>query len=120
MKSLIIVIFSILLMTNISAGEFTGAGKQINEVLKAHNMSAKQLKAQGMKIVRGEVTGAGLTVNLQDVFAIVTKTDLIKMSEVDHIEFVHPSEAKAMKDVKRLDSATKKVNKKDILAVIVD
>lgn len=120
MKSLILLIFSILLIQNISAGEFTGAGKQINQVLRAHNLTPKQIKAQGMKIVKGEVTGAGKAVNLQDVYAVVTKTDLIKMTDVDHIEFIHPSEAKAMKDVKRLESAAKKVKKKDILAVIVD
>ena len=73
-----------------------------------------------MKIVKGEVTGAGLTVNLQDVFAVVTKEEMIKMSEIDHIEFIHPSDAKSLKDVKRLESRSRKIKNSDILALIVD
>lgn len=111
MKSLAIVISLMMTLGMTQAGEITGAGRAA-EVLAAHNMSVQQLKQQGLKVLLGEVTGAGKSINLDRINAVVTKNKVFKMNQATHVEFKHPSAAKALRDVQHLEfnAARVKVN----------
>jgi hypothetical protein len=119
MKKLILIctLFSTLNISLI-AGEFTGAGAVVESVLKRNNLSMAGLRRDGFKVLLGEVTGAGKAVPLDALKFIVTKKDLMPMSEVTHINFKSPSAAKNLSDIKALEFNLKRVSAGNIKAVI--
>ncbi len=107
----VIVICSLLSLFNISlcAGEFTGAGAVVENVLRRNNLSINGLKREGFKVLLGEVTGAGRAVPVDAVEYIVTKKEVMPMSDVTHINFKNPSAAKHLSDIKAFDFDQKRV-----------
>jgi hypothetical protein len=116
----ILMIFALLFSAACFSGEVTGVGKQALRVLKKNQMTVTQLKNQGLKILDGEVTGAGSRINLDRIQMLVTKNSLLKMKEISHIQFMNPSEAKSLKDVEHLEFDQKKVKPQVVLAIIYE
>lgn len=116
----ILLIFTFLFSAACFSGEVTGIGKQALQVLKKNQVTIAHLRNQGLKILEGEVTGAGSMVNLDRIQMLVTNNSLLKMKEISHIQFLNPSEAKALKDVEHLEFDRKKIKPQLILAVIYE
>lgn len=102
------------------AGEFTGAGASVNAVLKQYQMSLQSLKAQGHKVLIGEVTGAGKFVSLDKVKYLVTKKRVHDLHFSTHVEFVYPSAAKTLGEVEFFEFNRKVVRPSQIKALILD
>ena len=120
MKAISIILSLMMTIGMTQAGEVTGAGKVAAEVLAAHNMSVQQLKAQGLKVLLGEVTGAGKSINLDRINAVVTKNKVFKMNHASHIEFKHPSAAKALQDVKHLEFNAARVRVNQLNGIVYE
>ncbi|MBT3584119.1 MAG: hypothetical protein HN509_04375 [Halobacteriovoraceae bacterium] len=102
MKNLIVLLFlSILLIASSqgTAGEVTGGGKSVRQILNENNLDIDQLKKSGFKVLMGENTGAGKTLDLSRISMILSNKKLYTMDDVTHIEFKHPSKAKTLSDV---------------------
>jgi len=102
------------------AGEVTGAGQRVKEVLRAHNTSIESLQSNGLRVLLGEVTGAGSAVNILDVKMFIAKKRLIKMNKVLHIDFRVGTPAKTILDIKSIDLGEFLVSTKDVDAWIID
>lgn len=100
------------------AGEFTGVGKQALRVLEKHDLKVKRLKEQGMKVLLGEVTGVGKKVDLSRIKFLVSKKDLYKMKDLSHVEYLYPSEAKSLKDVKLLEFDVKTLSPSQVAGMV--
>lgn len=101
------------------SGEVTGAGQALR-VLSQNQMSVESLKNQGLKVLLGEVTGAGKTLNLDRIQMLVSDKKVFPMNEVSHIEYVHPSQAKALRDVKHLEFNNQTLKVQQIKGVIYE
>ena len=119
MKSLLVFVLSFLTIS-LSAGEVTGAGAAVNAVLKRHQLSLQTLRNSGHKVILGEVTGAGKKVDLDRIKFIVTKKELHNLNNTTHIQFKFPSEAKKVEDVKFFEFDRKKINPKQVKALILN
>lgn len=113
-------IFAFLFCSISFAGEITGVGKQALRALQNNRITAAMLKQQGLKVLDGEVTGAGSRINLDRIQMLVTNKELFKMNKLSHIEYLNPSEAKALKDVSHLEFDTKTLNPNQIKAIIYE
>jgi len=125
MKSFILLILFILIalsgVFNTSvAGEVTGAGQRVKEVLRANNTSIENLQSSGLRVLLGEVTGAGRAVNVLDVKMFIAKKRLLKMDNVLHIDFREGTPAKTILDIKSIDLGEISVLTKDVDAWIID
>lgn len=108
MKTIATILSLFVFLGSTHAGEVTGAGRAL-EVLAAHNLSVQALKNQGYKVLLGEVTGAGKSINLDRINMVLTKNKVFNMNSASHIEFKHPSAAKALKDVRHLEFNSSRV-----------
>jgi hypothetical protein len=121
MKSLLLAVtLTTLSLTSVWAGEVTGAGRQALQVLRSHNVSVEALKTQGFKVLLGEVTGAGKTIDLDRIDMVVTQNKLLKMNQASHIKFKHPSQAKALRDVEHLEFNSLRVSPNQIKGLIYE
>lgn len=118
MKSLLLMITISTLSLSAWSGEVTGAGRQALQVLRSHNLSVEALKSQGYKVLLGEVTGAGKTINLDRIDMVVTKNKLLKMNQASHIQFKHPSQARSLKDVQHLEFNAQRVSPGQLKGII--
>lgn len=105
--------------SGVEAGEVTGAGRQVNNILAAHNFTPQKLQSLGLTVKLGEVTGAG-KVHVDDVRMLVTKKGLYEVDSLHNIKFKHPSAGKFVSEVKSFEFPTKKVNRAQILAYILE
>lgn len=120
MRGLTIVTFLMVLvwMMEISfAGEVTGAGAA--KLLVQHEYDVKQLKSSGHKVLFGELTGAGKRMNLDRVKLIITKKKVFEIGKADHVQFKHPSAAKALVDVAHLEFGNQMIKAAQIEAMVV-
>jgi hypothetical protein len=87
MKQLsLLIVLSILVIFSDSfgwAGEFTGAGKQVADVLAAHQLPVGELERQGLEVRLGEFTGAGRGVPFRKLRYVVTESDVIESQSID-------------------------------------
>lgn len=118
MKTLIL---SLLFLATIpaQAGEFTGAG-QVAQILKSNNMSVESLRQQGLKIIQGEVTGAGRQIPLDRINMVITDSQLLRMRQARRIEYKHPSDARSLGDVQHIEFGRLKVRPNQLKAVIYE
>lgn len=103
----------------LEAGEVTGAGRQVENILEANNYTKQKLLAMGLEVKLGEVTGAG-RVHVDDIRMLVTKKGLFKTNQLHHIKFRDPSTGKFVSEVKSFDFPDIQLNKSKILAFIVE
>lgn len=99
------------------AGEVTGAGAA--KLLAKHQYDVKVLKKTGHKVLFGELTGAGKRMNLDRVKLILTKKKVYDLNQADHVQFKHPSAAKALIDVDHLEFGNQKIKSTSIEAMVV-
>lgn len=102
----------------VEAGEVTGAGRQVENILNAHNFTPQRLQQMGLKVKLGEVTGAG-KVHVDDLRLLVTKKGVFEVDNLHNIKFRHPSAGKFVAEVKSFDFPGKKVQKSNILAYVI-
>lgn len=114
---ILLIIF--LINFKIIAGEFSGAGLKVKNVLKRQNINLKALERSGHGLLFGENTGAGMKVNLARVKYIITQNQAYSLNNVTHINFLQPSAAKSLRDVKILEFDTKKVRTLEIKGLII-
>ncbi|PIP94293.1 MAG: hypothetical protein COW00_03415 [Bdellovibrio sp. CG12_big_fil_rev_8_21_14_0_65_39_13] len=119
MKNLILVIVFILTSQLLWAGEVTGAGQRVDQILKNHGMSRQQLASRGLKVLMGEVTGAGKTIQVEDLEFVVAKNKIYNQEALTHIEFKIPSAARVLTDIKSLEFGSSQVDVLEIDAFIV-
>ncbi len=100
------------------AGEVTGVGKEALKVLEKHQMNVQQLKDQGLKVLMGEVTGVGKTIQLDRIEMLVTNKTLFKMNSLSHVEYKHPSAAKTLTDVVHMEFDRKVLSPKQVKMII--
>lgn len=119
MKAILVMAFSLILFSS-NAGEVTGVGQQALRVLERNQLSIDELKQQGFKVLLGEVTGVGKAISLDRIEMVISQKDLLKMKDLSHIEFLHPSQAKALKDVSHLEFNAKKITPNQIKGIIYE
>lgn len=102
MKNLILIICLVFSFFSF-AGEVTGAGKEIDNVLAKSNLSREKLKSLGLKL--GEVTGAG-KIHVDTLEMIVTNDQVISMDDVVHLEFKNPSNGQMVSEIEYFDIAS--------------
>lgn len=120
MRGLTIVTFLMVMawMMEVSySGEVTGAGAA--KLLVQHEYNVKALKQSGHKVLFGELTGAGKRMNLDRVKLVITKTKVFDLNKADHVQFKHPSAAKALVDVAHLEFGSQLVKASQIEALVV-
>lgn len=119
MKNIILFIALMIMATTVWAGEVTGAGQRVDQILKTRGLSINQLKGQGYKVLLGEVTGAGKTVAIDDIQFIVAKNKLFQARDITHIDYKHPSAAKMITDIEAIELGAAKVRTQEVDAFIV-
>lgn len=63
------------------------------QLLIENGLSKLELENKGLKILRGELTGAGRTIPIRDLEMIATKKRLIHKLEIEEFNlFIHPEE----------------------------
>ena len=117
MKTFIMIFISMITMSSF-AGEVTGAGKVVDSVLKRSGLNKERLQIAGLQVKMGEVTGAG-RIHVDDLSHIVTKKEVLSVDNIQHVEFVNPSQGKFTGEVKSFIFPEVKVKKKTVLAYIV-
>jgi hypothetical protein len=120
MRGLTLVTFLMVLvwMMEVSySGEVTGAGAA--KLLAKHQYDVKVLKKTGHQVLFGELTGAGKRMNLDRVKLILTKKKVFNLDKADHIQFKHPSAAKALVDVDHLEFGNQMIKSSSIEAMVV-
>lgn len=118
MKSLLLLMTISTLSFSAWSGEVTGAGRQALQVLRSHNINVEALRNNGFKVLLGEVTGAGKTINLDRIDMVVTKNKVLKMNQASHIQFKHPSPARSLKDVQHLEFNSQRVSPAQLKGII--
>lgn len=118
MKKIALIIFVVLMSNVVFAGEVTGAGRQVQDVLGKANLTRVKLSQMGLKVKLGEVTGAG-KIHVDDIALLVLKNNVVNMNQVQHIEFVHPSQGKYVGEVNSFTVSNESIKKSNILAFIV-
>ncbi len=119
MKTLFFLL-SLLFFIQLRAGEVTGAGSIVRDILEKHNLSVQRLESQGYRLLLGEVTGAGGRINLNDVKLLLTKKELFKMNDLTHIDFIFPGPAKAIQDVRYFEFDRERLVPGKIKAIVVE
>ncbi len=117
MKKLVLMI-TFLVSSLCFAGEVTGVGQEVLRVLAKHHVDVNELRGQGLKVLAGEVTGVGKSINLDRIEMLVTKKKLFKMNSLSHVEYIHPSAAKALKDVKHMEFDQNILSPNQVKAII--
>lgn len=119
MKNLILVIIFIITSQFVMAGEVTGAGQRVDQILKNNGLSRQMLASKGLKVLMGEVTGAGKTIQVEDLEFVIAKNKIYSQDSLTHIEFKIPSAARVLTDIKSLEFGSSQVNVVEIDAFIV-
>lgn len=114
MKNLFILIIC-LSSFMIFAGEVTGAGKEIDQVLSNSNLSRAKLEQLGLKL--GEVTGAG-KIHVDALEMIVTSKEVISVDNIIHMDFKNPSSGQMVSEVNAFSTLDKTISKQNIKAYI--
>jgi hypothetical protein len=119
--SIIILAFSLSMMTAIG-GEVTGAGSEakIERALLARGITPAIIRNQGLRVLSGEVTGAGRTVELSKIRFIVATDKVFTMEEATHVEFKAPSNAQYLSEVTALEFDKIRLGRNKIQAVVVE
>lgn len=119
MKFIPIILLFIFISLMTQAGEFTGAGKAIDSVLAKHQLSIKELKRSGFKVLDGEITGAGKLVDLSQVHSVVTDKDYIQLNQASDFIYKVGSPAKFIADLEAIEFNQKIIPTKKVKAYFV-
>jgi len=120
MKQILIFLFLCLTVLSIKtgAGEVTGAGGPMMKMLAQHGYSTAFLNDNGLKVILGEVTGAGRTLPTEDIEAFLTKTQVLLAQDIVRLDFKNPSLGKTLKDISSVEFVKNTIKKKDIHGVV--
>jgi len=117
MKKIIITAFFIL-ASNCFSGELTGAGAAL-KVLERNNITLHDLTVSGRQLLElGEVTGAGNSINVEDIEMYVTKDSCIESFEAKLI-FNNPNQNSVFNDIASILTKGKMVKVKDINGLVI-
>lgn len=123
---LILSFFTLTLTLTLSAGEMTGAGARA--LLVKNGIDAAQLERSGAKILAGELTGAGKTLDIEKIKFFMTKKEVFDMQEVRHVQLTPSAERvqregrldkTTLNDINFLEVNSKKVRHAQIEALVV-
>jgi hypothetical protein len=86
MKQILVVLFLVIgAWRSVQAGEFTGAGKAVMDLLERNNIVVAELQRSGHEVISGEFTGAGKRLNFGRVSMLVTGDEVIPSQDVDAV-----------------------------------
>lgn len=103
-----------------TAGEFTGAGGPMKKLLKEYKLSKEELKDRGLEVMLGEVTGAGMSVPLENLRAVLSEKKVFHIDNLSHIKYVRPSAGKALNDVEAYEFYGKPINIQKVEGYLVE
>ena len=84
LMTLIVLSLLVIMSESLSwAGEFTGAGKAVAQVLAENNLGQAELERQGLEVRLGEFTGAGRGIPFRKLKYVVTQNELIESQAID-------------------------------------
>lgn len=115
MKHLILLVMTMILMTPLYAGEFTGAGSAVSKELQRAGFTQRSLDNSGLTVVK-----ASGRVQLDDVRYIIINSNVVEYNNLEHIDFKVPSAARTMRDVKSFQYGGMKISQGQIKALIIN
>lgn len=87
-------------------------------MLAKHGYSTEFMNENGLKVLLGEVTGAGRTLPTEDIQAYLTKDQIYSAQDIVRLDFKHPSLGKSLKDINSVEFTKGVILKKQIRGVV--
>ena len=125
---LIFIIVAIVLSLGSKAGEFSGAGLRLNEILASKSLSYERLVTTGHEFIEHKSNGTTQDVRLSRVKWLIARHKILALNDISSLKLSNNQVVKARKDeligaflsdIKSINIKGNKLSKKDLQVLII-